>query len=74
MGCQDLQRDDAIEPLIAGAVDLSHSAGAERRQNLVRTEAAASRDWLVFLHMPLWRRENTTRFAERLGYPHLRPD
>ena len=39
---QDLQRDVAIQPRVARAVDLAHAAGAERRQNLVRTDASAA--------------------------------
>ena len=38
---QDLDRDVAIELRIAGAIDLAHSAGAERAEDLVRTEARA---------------------------------
>jgi hypothetical protein len=35
---QDLDRDVAIEPRIAGRVDLAHAARAKRTANLVRTE------------------------------------
>src|SRR5947209_2152989 len=33
--------DRSVEAGVAGAVDLAHPAGAERRQNLVRAEADA---------------------------------
>ncbi len=36
-----LDRDDAIEAGVAGAVDLAHAAGADRRLNLVRSEPTA---------------------------------
>jgi hypothetical protein len=36
---QDLDRDEAIEPRVARAIDLSHSTGAEWGDDLVRTEA-----------------------------------
>jgi len=35
---QHLDRDRTVEPRIACAIDLSHAAGAERRDDLVRTE------------------------------------
>ena len=35
---QDLDRDRAIEPRIAGFVDLTHAAGAERADDFIRTE------------------------------------
>ena len=38
---QELDRDDAIEPRVAGAVDLSHSARADGRLDFVRTKARA---------------------------------
>lgn len=31
----------AVEPRVAGAIDLVHAAGAERRENFVRAEARA---------------------------------
>jgi hypothetical protein len=36
-----LDRDDAIESLIAGLPDFAHSAATERRDNLVRAKALA---------------------------------
>ena len=38
---QDLDRDDAIEPRVAGLVDLAHAAGAEGGEDFVRAEADA---------------------------------
>ena len=38
---QDLDRDLAAEPRVFGAVDLAHSARAERREDLVRAETGA---------------------------------
>ena len=38
---QDLDRDVAIELRIASAIDLAHSAGPKRAEDLVRTEARA---------------------------------
>ena len=38
---QDLDGDDAIEPGVAGLVDLAHTAGPEGGENLVRAEAVA---------------------------------
>src|SRR5436190_10426860 len=38
---QDLQRNVATELRIAGAVDLSHSTGAEERDDFVGAEASA---------------------------------
>ena len=37
----DLDRDCAVEPGVAGAIDLAHPAGAERRFDLVRPEASS---------------------------------
>ena len=41
---QDLDRHVALEAGVAGAVDLPHPAGAERRDDLVRAEAVAGRE------------------------------
>ena len=38
---QDLDRDGAIQLRVPRAVDFTHAAGAERRQDLVRAEACA---------------------------------
>ena len=38
---QHLDRDRAIEPRIARAVDLAHPAGADRRDDLIRPESRA---------------------------------
>ncbi len=38
---QDLDRDGAIEPDVAGLVDLAHPAGAEERDDLVGSEPRA---------------------------------
>ena len=38
---QDLDRDVAIEPRVARAIDLAHSAGAEQRDDVVEAEAGA---------------------------------
>ena len=39
---QNLDRDGAVEPGVAGFVHLAHAAGAERGENLVRAEFVAS--------------------------------
>ena len=44
-GRQDLDRDGAIEPGIEGFVDLAHAAGADQREDLVRTELVAGLEW-----------------------------
>ena len=41
MSGQNLDRDDAIEARVAGAIHLAHSAGTERGLNFVRTEFCA---------------------------------
>ena len=38
---QDLQRDVAIEPRVARAVDLAHSTGAKRSKDFIRANASA---------------------------------
>ena len=38
---QDLDRDRAVEPRIARAIDFAHPAGAEGSQDLVRPEECA---------------------------------
>ena len=38
---QDLDRDGAIQPRVAGFVDLAHAAGAERREDFIGAEARA---------------------------------
>jgi hypothetical protein len=48
IGRQNLDRDLTVQPWIAGAVHLAHPAGAERAQNLVRSEASARSEG----HMP----------------------
>ena len=49
-GCrQDLDRDIAIEPRVAGAVHLAHAAGAEQRHNLVYADLRADQ---VQSHIP----------------------
>src|SRR5262249_54060958 len=40
---QHLDRDRSLEPRVPSLVDLSHSASADRRDDLVWTEAAAGR-------------------------------
>ena len=40
---QDLDRDLALEPLVARAVDLAHPSGADRREDLVGTEPRSGR-------------------------------
>ena len=42
-GRQDLDRDVAIEPRVARAVDLAHAAGADRGDHLIRPESGAGR-------------------------------
>ena len=41
MGRQDLDRDRTVEPGIARALHFAHPAGAQSRQNLIRTEFGA---------------------------------
>ena len=41
---QDLERDVAVEPRVARAVDLAHAARAEGRDDLVRAEAGPLRE------------------------------
>ena len=36
---QDLDRDVAVEPCVARAVDFAHAAGGDRRDDLVRSQA-----------------------------------
>ena len=38
---QDFQRDVALQFGVAGAIDLAHAAGAERRTDLIWTETSA---------------------------------
>ena len=38
---KDLDRDVAIQPAVVRPVDVAHPAGANRRENLVRSEACA---------------------------------
>ena len=40
-GGQDLQRDIAVDPRIVSEINLAHSAGAQRRDDFVRTEAVS---------------------------------
>jgi len=40
-GRQDFDRHLATELRVSGAIDLAHSARAERREDLIRTEATA---------------------------------
>ena len=42
-GRQDLDRDAAIQPRVAGAVDFAHSTGAYRRDEFIRPEPEARR-------------------------------
>ena len=37
-GGQDLDRDVALQPRVAGAIDLAHPARADRAEDLVRPE------------------------------------
>ena len=41
---QRLDRDVAAESRVARAIDLTHAAGAERREDLVGAEAGTGRD------------------------------
>ena len=43
IGGQHLDRDLALQLGIPGAIDLAHSAGAERRYDFVRTQLSAGR-------------------------------
>ena len=44
IGRQDLERDIAAEPRIAGAIHLAHPAGAQQRDDFKRTEAGPRRE------------------------------
>ena len=43
-GVDDLERDVAAQPRVAGAVDLAHASGPEPPDDLVGAEAIASRE------------------------------
>jgi uncharacterized protein len=43
VGRENLDGDDSLQPRVAGAIDLSHAAGAERREDLVRAQAGSGR-------------------------------
>ena len=38
---EDLEGDDAIQPRVAGFVDLAHATGTERGEDFVRAETTA---------------------------------
>ena len=38
---KDLDRDDAVEPRVVGAIDLAHPARADRREDFIRPEPSA---------------------------------
>ncbi len=38
---QDLDRDFAVQPWVAGAVDLAHASSSQRSQDLVGAEACS---------------------------------
>src|SRR5205823_12457418 len=59
---EDLDRDDAIEPGVAGAVDLAHTSGAQEAQDLVGAYRAAC-------FKAHGRRESTTSARARSGSP-----
>src|SRR5262252_8475301 len=44
---EDLDRDFPSEARVAGPIDFTHAAGAERAQNLVCTETGAGMEWHV---------------------------
>jgi hypothetical protein len=48
---QDFQRDVTIQPAVTGAIDLTHPAGTDRGQNLVRADAGTWFEW----HERAWR-------------------
>src|SRR5262249_10914830 len=50
LGWKNLQRHVAIELRIACAIDLAHTAGAERREDLVRAESSSRGKG----HLQLW--------------------
>ena len=41
LALQPLDRDDTIETRVAGFLHLAHAAGAERRDDFIRTETRA---------------------------------
>jgi hypothetical protein len=45
---ENFDGDGAIEASVAGAIDLSHAAGADRGLNLVRSEPAPRNEWHEF--------------------------
>ena len=62
VGRQDLHRDVAIELRVSRAVDLAHTAGAERTEDLVRPEPGsggeAHFDATSFWKRGFWRSES----------------
>ncbi len=42
---KDFDGDEAVQPGVAGAIYLTHSAFANRREDLVRTEFCAHGQW-----------------------------
>jgi hypothetical protein len=47
VGCDDLDRDISLQAMIPRAIDFSHPAGADARDEVVRTESAARGRWHV---------------------------
>jgi len=41
---QDLERDNAVQPIVTAAVNLSHSAGTQRIKNLIRPKLCSWRE------------------------------
>ena len=60
---QDLDGDEAIEPDVAGLVDLAHAAGSQRAQDFIRTEANAGSQTHGRLHHADWRDRRQYRSA-----------
>ena len=63
-GGQDLDRHSAVEPGVAGAVHLSHSASTERSQDFVRSELRSSGE--AHLCGPLYSQTAGRRVADPL--------
>src|SRR4051812_15831906 len=42
--CESFYRDRSFEPRVAGTIDLTHTARAERPDNLIRAQESASGD------------------------------
>ena len=63
---KDLQRDAAVEPCVSRLEDLSHPAAADRRDDLIRSEAAAGESSMERVRPRLYRPISFPRLRETL--------